>query len=75
MKDKIEKGFNLSTKETFDKLVNIINDSGLPIVVSKYIVRDILSQIEQVEKEQIAKEEQEYQLSLKKEKEDKEDKK
>lgn len=69
------KGFNLIAKETHDKIINIINDSGLPIVVSKYIVRDILSQIEQVEKEQIAKEEQEYQLSLKKEKEDKEDKK
>lgn len=71
----MKKGFNLITKEAHDKIINIINDSGLPIVVSKYIVRDILSQIEQVEKEQIAKEEQEYQLSLKKEKEDKEDKK
>lgn len=71
----MKKGFNLITKETHDKIINIINISGLPIVVSKYIVRDILSQIEQVEKEQIAKEEQEYQLSLKKEKEDKEDKK
>ena len=70
---KMEKGFNLTAKETFDKIVNTINDSGLPIVVSKYIVRDILTQIEQVEKNEIAKEEQEYQLSLKNnKKEDKE---
>lgn len=71
----MEKGFNLTAKETFDKIVNTINESGLPIVVSKYMVRDILMQIEQVEKNQIAKEEQEYQLSLEKEKkEDKEEK-
>lgn len=69
----MNKGFNLIAKETFDKIVNTINDSNLPIVVSKYIVRDILAQIEQVEKNEIAKEEQEYQLSLEKEKkEDKE---
>lgn len=69
----MNKGFNLTAKETFDKIVNTINDSGLPIVTSKYIVRDILTQIEQVEKNEIAKEEQEYKLSLEKEKkEDKE---
>ena len=69
----MEKGFNLIAKETFDKIVNTINDSGLPIVVSKYIVRDILTQIEQIEKNEIAKEEQEYQLSLENnKKEDKE---
>ena len=73
--NKMNKGFNLTAKETFDKIVNTINDSGLPIVVSKYIIRDILSQIEQVEKNEIAKEQQEYQLSLEKEKkEDKEGK-
>lgn len=69
----MKKGFNLIAKETFDKIVNTINDSGLPIVVSKYLVRDILTQIEQVEKNEIAKEEQEYQLSLENnKKEDKE---
>lgn len=70
----MKKGFNLTAKETFDKIIKTINESNLPIIVSKYIVKDILSQIEQVEKNQIAKEEQEYQLSMQKSKKEKDNK-
>lgn len=65
MNKKIEKGINFATFELKTKLVQAIQDSKLPVTNVKYVVLDIVNEIVSLEQTQIAKEQKEYEESIK----------
>lgn len=56
----ITKGIDLATKEFQDALTFVINSSGLPPVITKYVLKDLLKEIENVETNAISVQSKEY---------------
>lgn len=61
---KIEKPLGLVRKELQEKIVNAINESGLPLSMSAYIVKEILDGINATVAQQESAEIAEYQAKL-----------
>lgn len=60
------KPINLVYKETEDKLVEVINNSGLPAFALKSIIEKILPQLNQLEQTQLVEAQKQYEQELKK---------
>lgn len=60
------KPINLVYKETEDKLVEVINNSGLPAFALKSIIDKILPQLNQLEQSQLVEARKMYEEELKK---------
>lgn len=56
-------GINLRTKETKEKLINLITESQLPVCVLKMIFEDFTRQLERLEIDTIQKELEEEKYS------------
>lgn len=63
-KNQITKPFGLIRKETQSTIVNTINESGLPLSVSMYILKDIMEQISVAVAQQESAEIAEYEAKL-----------
>lgn len=63
-KNQIIKPFGLIRKETQDTIVNTINESGLPLSVAMYILKDIMGQISVAVAQQENAEIAEYEAKL-----------
>lgn len=61
----IAKPFTMAREELLQKLVNAVNESGLPIYVTEYIVRDFYNMVTQTVQQTAEKEKQEYEQQLK----------
>lgn len=53
-------GVNFATAKLREILVEDINDSGLPICITRCVLEDVLRQAKELEKEQIEKERAQY---------------
>ena len=53
-------GFNAQCEDLKNNIVDVINNSKLPITVTYYILQEILSVAEQQKEQSIIKERQEY---------------
>ena len=49
----ISKGIDLATKELQEGLMFVINSSGLPPVIIKFVLNDLLNQTKSMEKEAV----------------------
>ena len=67
----MNKPANLIVEETKANIVKIINESGLPPYLIEPIIKDLYNQINILKKKELAKSKQEYEDSLKQEKEKK----
>lgn len=67
----MNKPANLIVEETKANIVKIINESGLPPFLIEPIIKDLYNQINILKKKELAKSKQEYEDSLKQEKEKK----
>lgn len=56
----VKKGIDFATKELQEKLTITINDSGLPPVITKYVLKDLLREVESIETHAIEMQSQEY---------------
>ena len=56
----MEKGINLTIFETKKKIVQLINESNLPIIVVRQIISELLHELSTLEQEQIKKEYEEF---------------
>lgn len=65
----MNKPANLIVEETKANIVKIINESGLPPFLIEPIIKDLYNQINILKKKELAKSKQEYEDSLKQEKE------
>lgn len=63
-KNQITKPFGLIRKETQDAIVKTINECGLPLSVSMYILKDIMEQISVAVAQQESTEIAEYEAKL-----------
>lgn len=72
-KSTIEKGINFATFELKTKLIQDIQNSKLPVTNVKYVILDIVNEIISLEQTQVAKEQREYEESLKSNSEKKEE--
>ena len=62
---------NLIIEETKENLVKVINESGLPPFLLEPILKDLYNQISILKQQELEKSKQEYENSLKQEKEKK----
>lgn len=67
----MEKGINLTIFETKSEIAKIINDCRLPVSVVRQIIKEIDNEVSVLEKQQIKKEQEEYNEKLKAQKEEK----
>lgn len=67
----MNKPANLIVEETKANIVKIINESGLPPFLIEPIIKDLYNQVNILKKKELAKSKQEYEDSLKQEKEKK----
>ena len=67
----ITKPFTMAREELVEKFINAVNESGLPIYVTEYIVRDFYNMVAQTSQQTAAKEKQEYEKQLKESSDDK----
>ena len=74
--EKITKGIDLAARELKEGILYLINNSGLPPVLIKYVLNDLLTDTERLEADVISMQNKEYidQISKLKEQEDKENK-
>lgn len=63
-KNQVMKPFGLIRKETQDTIVKTINECGLPLSVSMYILKDIMEQISVAVAQQESAEIAEYEARL-----------
>jgi len=56
----MEKGINLKIQEVKENLITEIENSNFPVTVIKYILEDILNQINLLERNAIKKEQEAY---------------
>lgn len=68
----MNKGINFATSELKNTLIQTINKSGVPAVNVRYLLRDLLEQVTDVENRLIAQERTEYEEALKAEETEKE---
>lgn len=61
----MNKGINFATSELKNALIQTINKSGVPAVNVRYLLRDLLEQVTDVENRLIAQERTEYEDALK----------
>ena len=67
----MNKPANLIVEETKEGIVKMINESGLPPFLLEPILKDLYNQVTILKQQELAKSKQEYEDSLKQEKEKK----
>lgn len=61
----IKRGINLQVNMTKQEILKVINASGLPVTLTRYIFEEILNEIRQAEMNIIDKEREEYEKEKK----------
>lgn len=64
----MNKPANLITEETREKIVNTINESGLPPFLLEPIIKDIYNQVSLLKQKELEKSKRDYEENIKKEK-------
>ena len=67
----MNKPANLIIEETKEKIVKVINESGLPPFLLEPVLKDLYNQISILKQQELEKSKQEYENSLNQEKEKK----